>query len=634
MQFIKKHILHIVILFSIIFTIINFYEKEDMLAQHGLAISIPNTSFIGPPSETLNYEAINEKGLIAKSGIKSINADDFFNAKSIIGLKALFENLSLYIASTGEIEKAAEIDLIAKNIKQTYVFRRPAHKYLVNNTLNNRIIFYGADNEFDHGPGHKDIDRLSHLIGLPLIKLMTHFNDAQGGSLDQLLEEGAGGMTHAGGYIPGWYKGKKVAVRSDWPADYGILNDDNVKYNAHIFAIDYQAGTKKNIPQSTLNNYHKNYALWDVFTGLNIPFVKKSKIIEYQDYKNNPLEVYNRETLNRLATITSSLDRSKVKFTSYCAEGQWNTMNLAPNILIKKGTYPKIDKFITAFQSAPLYSAMSIEQKKQHPEIGWQWLQEKQILNKEQVKNILTTRRNSIYLDWVDNDIQPWTKYNPQREDGLIADPMTIGTLARMLLRTYFPREEVAKAIEIELLNLYTTTKNVKVKEAITSLLEGFSPDSIIGGYALGKAAIKISGMQFVMLLHYDMFKNMIFNKLGYQHILSEDDKLKVDTLYEKYISAILNPELVNRKDFDKALAKIDYELSLLTVEMKVYGPNDTNLRSKTEKVKFFMWAPPQAWAFWAQYPKMFNSNSIKYAVTAMHYNQSIKFAESEINNP
>lgn len=604
----------------------SFSINENALEQHGTAIPINSVSYISSPSDTLNLIAINGEDFIAKSGIPSDTSDDFFNAKSIVGLKALFENLSQYIESTGDNKKAADIALIANNIKPLHVFRRPAHKYLINNRLNNRMIYYGADNEFDHGPGHKDIDKLTHEVGLPLIKLMTHFNDAQGGTLDHLLEDGVGGMTHAGGYIPGWYKGKQVAVRSDWPADYGILSDDNVKYNAHIFAVDYQAGTNKKIPQQTLENYHQNYALWDVFTGLNIPFVKKSKVVEYQDYKNNPLEVYDRKTLENIAIVTSTLDRNAINFTSYCAEGQWNTMNLAPNVLIKKGKYPKIDAFISTFQSAPKYSSMNNTQKRQHPEIGWQWLKEKGVIDKNQIKNILTTRRNTIYLDWVSDDVQDWTTYEPQRKDGLIADPMTLGTLARMLLRTYFPRESVAKAIKIELLELYTSTKNNKVKEAIAALLEGYEPDSFIGNYALNKAANKIAGMQFVMLLHYDKFKKMLFNKLGYQHIVADEDQLKVELLYEKYINTILNPDLSNRADFDKALAIIDNELSELTVEMKMYGPNDTEERTKVEKVKFFMWAPPQAWAFWAQYPDMFNSRSIRYAVTAMHYNQSINF--------
>lgn len=626
---IKYILISLIVIAGISFYCVYSFNKNE-LAQSGTAIPLKSLSYISSPAKSLNIDILNSKDFIAKSDIPSEGSDDFFNAKSIVGLKALFENLSTYIASTGDDDKAKDILLIAKNIEPIYVFRRPAHKYLINNKLGNRIIFYGADNEFDHGPGHKNIDKLTHELGLPLTKLMTHFNDAQGGSLDQLLEGAAGGMTHAGGYIPGWYKGKQVSVRSDWPADYGILNDDNITYNAHIFAIDYQAGTTNTIPKKTLDNYHLNYALWDIFTGLNIPFVKKSKVIEFQDYKNNPLEVYDRTSLDNLAKVTGSLDKDKIKFTSYCAEGQWNTMNLAPNIFIKKGIYPAIDKFITTFQSAPKYSSMNHSQKTQYPEIGWQWLQEKGVLNKEQVKNILTTRRNSIYLDWVDDAIQPWTKYKPQRSDGLIADPMSIGTLARMLLRSYFPREAVAQAIKTELLNLYTKTKNTQVKQAIESLLEGYAPDSLIGGIALDKAATKISGLQFAMLLHYDKFKDKVFKKLGYQHIISDEDQLKVDLVYEKYINTILDPNLSDRHDFDKALAAIDKQLSEITVEMKVYGPNDSEKRTKVEKVRFFMWAPPQAWAFWAQHPDMFNSRSIRYAATAMHYNQSLKFSKSE----
>jgi len=595
-----------------------------------IALSPVTQNYVYTPASSLELESLNSKKLRVKTNILSDSEDDFFTAKSTVAVKKLFEGLAEYVQSQGDESKANKISLIAKNIAELKTFRRPAHQYPINGLLGNRILFYGAQNEFDLGPGHKNIDKFTHDVGVPLVKVMTHFNEAQGGTLFNLLESGSGGMAHAGGYFAGWQGGKPVAVRSDWPAYYGVLGDDNVNYNAHLFAVDYQQGTNKVIPETTLENYNKNYALWDIFSGLLIPFVKESKVDEYKDYTNNPLEVFDRDTLENMATLIGDFDKSKINFTSYCAEGQWNTMNLAPNYLIKKGKYPKLDNIIETFQSAPGFKNMKQHERMTHPMLGWEWLHKSNLITLEMLKNLKITRRTSIYLDWVDDSTLPWAKYEPQRSDGLIADPMSLGTLVRMLLRTYFPREEVTRVIQEALHDVYSTG-NKDVKAAVSEFLEGYSPETILlGNYVTGKAAAKLSGLQFAMLLNFDDFKNKLFNKLGYQHIVADEDRVKVESLYEKYIQTILNPEYDTREKFDSALAKIDAELASLQVSMKIYGPDDKKQRTKTAKVRFFMWAPPQAWAFWAQHPDMFNSRSIRYAATAMHYYQSKQFAINE----
>lgn len=595
-----------------------------------IALPVDTQKYVLSPANGLQLEALNEEQLRSKTGVLSESEDDFFTAKSTVAVKRLFEGMMQYFQSQGMEQKAKDAAIIAGQIDELKTFRRPAHQYKIEDRIGNRVLFYGAKNEFDLGPGHAHIDDFTHAVEVPLVKVMTHFNEAQGGTLFNILENGSGGMAHAGGYIAGWLRGKPIAVRSDWPADYGVLGDDNVYYNAHLFAVDYQAGTKKTIPDKVLKNYYKNYALWDIFSGLFVPFVKKEKVEEFQDYKNNPLEVYNGETLKSIANTIASLDKQKINFTSYCAEGQWNTMNLAPNYLITKGRYPKLDAFITNFQSAPEYQSIKKDERYKYPEIGWRWLHSKGVINDEHLKEIVLTRRIGIYLDWVDDGISPWTKYDIQRNDGLIADPMSLGTLVRMLLRTYFPREEVQRVISEAIQDVYAEGDS-GVKAAVERFLEGFSPDLLLlGDYVTREAAVKISGLQFALLLSYEPMKEKLFKKLGYQHIVSDDDRIKVETLYDKYIQTVLNPELDSREKFDKALAQIDAELASLQVEMLVYGPEDTNERTKKARVRFFMWAPPQAWSFWAQYPEMFNSRSIRYAATAMHYYQSKQYAITE----
>ena len=61
---------------------------------------------------------------------------------------------------------------------------------------------------------------------------------------------------------------------------------------------------------------------------------------------------------------------------------------------------------------------------------------------------------------------------------------------------------------------------------------------------------------------------------------------------------------------------------------MNTDGPTDETERTQTVVVNFFMWAPPHALEYWAQYPGMFHSSSIRYAATAMHYPQSKELAE------
>ena len=606
-------------------------EASDSFQLTATGSSIPLTDeltkIIKDPDAALSVERINIDEYSSKSGNKNKTGSDLFLSKSISNIKLIVGGLATYHKENENTDKVKAVEIISKHISDKEIFIRPAHQFMVNNKLGNRIIFYGGNNELEYGPAHTNIDTLTHKIKMPVIKVMTHFNHAQGGYISDVLEDTSGGMTHVGGYLASWYNNKPTAVRSDWPADYGRLNDENRYYNAHLLAIDYQAGTDKIIPEQILTEYHKNYQMWDALTGMIIPYTRSSKIEEFQDYKNNPLEAINIEALNKLATVTATLDKTKINFTSYCAEGMWNVANLAVNVPITKNKYPAIDKLIVSYQNAPEFKDMDYTQRTHHPEIGWLWLHKQGLITDSAYEGILQTNRHTIYLDWVSDDLVPWTIYQPQRKDGLIANPMTLGTLVRMLIRTYYPRESVTKAIISSFKSLYKDgDKNVK--DAIETILDGFSPTSIIGERILFENAYRMANAELAYIVQSDMLKNIIFKKLGYEHIVNFEDQEKVENLFLKYVATISDSEFSKRKDFDKKMASLDKELANMKIKMKVYGPNDVKIRTEEKVVPFFMWTPPQAWVFWAQHPNEFNSRSLRYIATAMHIEQSKDYKE------
>lgn len=611
------------------------------LLPHGSAIALNDSmkSYIKDPDTALNLKEINDpQTFMKKTGIPNERGSELYIAKTLINVRLMFNEAAKLMKAQGNDAAAWVLKTISIQSSENHLIRRPAHQFNIDGTLGNRVLFYGGKNELEDGPGHDHIDALTHDLALPMIKVMTHFDNAQGGSLTQILEDGVGGMTHLGGLFAGWDHGQAVAVLSEWPSDYGRLDDDRRYYNAHLLAIDYQAGTGKSIPAEVLAAYHQNYASWDAITGLIIPYTQEDKVDEYQDYKNNPLEVVDRQSLLRLAETTASLNPDKITFTSYCAEGQWNVANLAVNVPIHKGRFPTIDAFIGAYQHAPGFAGMSAEERRRNPRIGWEWLKQQGMLTDDQFKNLLLTRRIAIFPDWVPDTIKAWTVYSPQREDGLIADPMNLGTMVRMLLRMYYPREEVARAITDEVSHAYkkgsfkqraairifiSSEKDAGVWDAIKAVLFGDTPFNITGQQKLYRQALRLASGELAFILQIDKFKKNLFAQLGYDHIVDENDQWKVDQLYEQYVNAVLDPSLFSREDFDHKLLELDQRLAKLKVRMNVYGPNDTDKRSKTAVVPFFMWAPPQGWVFWTKFPDQFHSRSIRYVTTAMHYDQS-----------
>src|SRR6185312_17327224 len=129
---------------------------------------------------------------------------------------------------------------------------------------------------------------------LRLVKQMVHFDrPAQGGSPEDIVADGAGGSTHAGGFAAGYNAdGNTMSIKSDWPSNYGQLGANNRTYNAHLIAIDYSAGVEDPIPDATLAAYYRNADMWDCASAILVPFADQDPDPKYRDYMYNPLEVF------------------------------------------------------------------------------------------------------------------------------------------------------------------------------------------------------------------------------------------------------------------------------------------------------------------------------------------------------
>ena len=266
----------------------------------------------------------------------------------------------------------------------------PAHQFALPEGLGNRVLAYST--EGTGGVLHTHIDQLVHELkkqNMRVIKLMTLFSwfvdkenptaptsYAQGGTLKEILADSVGATWHSGGYSAGFdEKGRPTTVKSDWPTDYGPLTDKAyISYNAHLVGIDYQGGVRRPIPAETLAAYYRNADLWDVAAALTVPFVDEDKDPIYREYYYNPLEGYDRRTLQRVANNMAKLSKEqflKQNGAFYCSEGQFTVANLGPQeySLVKKRAFGNtaLGKLIDTFNAAPGYKDKPIEERRRNP---------------------------------------------------------------------------------------------------------------------------------------------------------------------------------------------------------------------------------------------------------------------------
>src|SRR5262249_11057154 len=152
----------------------------------------------------------------------------------------------------------------------------------------------------------------------------------------------------------------------------------------------------------------------------------------YREYYYNPLEGYDRRSLQRVAGNMAKLNKEqflKAHGAFYCSEGQFTVANLGPQefSLIKKrgfGNTP-LGRLIDTFNAAPGYKDMAVEERRKHPYIGWSHLKElgpeKGGLSEEQFEHLQETYRTAVYLEWIPDSVRGWQSYGPREKEGLIA---------------------------------------------------------------------------------------------------------------------------------------------------------------------------------------------------------------------
>jgi len=519
--------------------------------------------------------------------------------------------------------------------------RTPAHQFLLAPGLGNRIVFYG-EAELDGATvdvGHTHIDKLVIEVSkqnLRLIKQMVHFDrPAQGGSPEDIVADATAGSTHAGGFSAGYDPdGKPMAIKSDWPSNYGILGNNNTAYNAHLLAIDYSAGVEDPVPEETLKAYCHNADMWDCASAIIVPFADQDPDPQFRDYNYNPLEVFDQQSARTVAASLAALDTKKFfekHGAFYCAEGQYVVANLGPQedenggTLLKQSRYgdTPLGRLIDNFIGAPGYAGMPAEERARYPAIGWRYLVElgpgKGGISVSQGLTLKATDRYGIALDWIAEDIKGWQAYRPKDEEALIARPMTVATIAWALLRLYMPRDAVARALVADIGRAYAHG-NDAVKASVAILVGGTDPTTPTGQALLAGAAAKAATGLLLGLLSSEEVMASLLSKGGFNEITNDADKSKVLAAYQEFLGILQNADYSTQSSLDRALAEADAKLGDLTVMRSFYS---TLMRQRMPtKSTVMKYAAPPCFGMWAQQPFLAGTGCLRYVATAMHLSQ------------
>lgn len=526
-------------------------------------------------------------------------------------------------------------------LSEVVVVRTPAHQFHLGIGLGNRVLFYG-ETEIDGETvdlGHRHIDQLVTALAdqnLRLVKQMVHFNlQSHGGKPDDIIADGVGGSTHAGGFAAGYgVDGEPITVKSDWPSNYGWLGNNHPTYNAHLIAIDYSAGTEDPIPEKTLKAYYHNADMWDCCAAMLVPFSDQDPDPNYRDYQYNPLEVFDQQSAREVAASLAAFDGEAFldkHGAFYCAEGQYVVANLGPQedeaggTLLKKSRYGStpFGRLIDNFQKAPGYDGMGTEERRKHPSIGWQYLRE---LGPEnggisggQALILKGTDRHGVALDWIGEDIEGWQAYRPKYDEALIARPMTIATLAWGLLRLYMPRDAVAHAVAADIVRAYADGDDA-VKASVEILVGGADPRTREGQVALAGVSAKAATGLLLGLLSSDEVRLSLLAKSGFNEVTNEADKAKMVAAYQEFLGILQNADYATQASLDRALDEADDKAGKLSVMRSFYSRQvGERLPAKSTVMKY---AAPPCFSMWAQQPFLAGTSCLRYVATAMHVSQ------------
>jgi hypothetical protein len=613
----------------------------------GLAVELPPSiaGIVAPADEALSLEVLNRNfnpfvdaprgpdGELLVGPFKT--AGELYEGKTLLPVRFLMAKM----ADAASVPPAPVQPLIDA-LSELVVIRTPAHQFRIGEGLGNRVVFYGSDtvNGTTIDIGHSHINQLVTELAkqnFRLVKEMVHFDrPAQGGRPDEIVADGAAGATHAGGFSAGYdIEGKPMAIKSDWPSNYGSLGA-NKAYNAHLIAIDYAAGVEDPIPEETLKAYYRNADMWDCCAAIIVPFADQDPDPKFRDYMYNPLEVYDQQSAREVAAALAALDEKAFLAKHgafYCAEGQYVVANLGPQedeaggTLLKKSRYgdTPFGKLIANFLEAPGYAGMSKEERERHPAIGWEYLVELGSdnggISGEQALILSTTDRHGVALDWIAEDVKGWQAYRPKNKEALIARPMTVATLAWALLRLYMPRDAMAKAIAADIGRAYAQG-NDHVKDSVRLLIGGADPSSPNGQVLLaGLSAKAATGLLLGLLSSEEVQQSLLF-KAGYGEIIDDADKEKVIAAYKEFLAILQNADYSTQGALDRALAEADAKLGGLTVTRTFY--NRATQQRTPAKSTVMKYAAPPCFGMWAQQPFLAGTGCLRYVATAMHVSE------------
>jgi hypothetical protein len=559
---------------------------------------------------------------------------ELYQGKTLLPVRFIVAKM----AEAGGVPAAASKPLIDA-LSEIVAIHTPAHQFRLDDALGNRVVFYGdtSVNGSTIEIGHSHIDQVVFALAkqnFRLIKQMVHFDKpAQGGKPEDIVADGAAGSTHAGGFSAGYNDGSPMAIKSDWPSNYGQLGDSNKTYNAHLIAIDYSAGVEDEIPEATLQAYCRNADMWDCASAILVPFADQDPDPKFRDYMYNPLEVFDQQSARDVAAALATLDEStffEKHGAFYCAEGQYVVANLGPQedenggTLLKKSRYgdTAFGRLIANFIAAPGYAGMSAEQREKHPEIGWDYLLElgpdNGGITPTQGLILTATDRQGVALDWIPEDTKGWQAYRPKLDEALIARPMTVATIAWALLRLYMPRDAVARAVAADIGRAYAQGDDA-IKASVRQLIGG-DPTTPAGQALLAVVGAKAATGLLLGLLSSEEVAASLLAKAGFNEITNDADKERVKTAYHEFLGILQNADYSTQGALDRALAEADAKLGGLTVTRSFFNrATQQRLPAKSTVMKY---SAPPCFGMWAQQPFLAGTGCLRYVATAMHVSQ------------
>lgn len=489
------------------------------------------------------------------------------------------------------------VPLFIAAMGENTVTRGTAQQFrLDDGSIGNNVTLYGNNGAMT--VDHSGIDAVTKELGegMRFLKVMSHIDRAgQGGAMDAIIGDGVGGVTHTGGFALGYKDGQSVSIASDWPSDYGTMDNGNKKYNAILMGVDYQVGTKGELSDADLKAYKENGDMWDVFAAV-IPFAGSDLDPRFTNYKYNPLEAHDHDSTVALGMTLASVDKDKVlqeHGAFYCAEGQYTINSMAPKgeLLLKESKFgdTRAGEMIRTFQKlADEIQQASTEPDfdvRKHPNLVWEKMAEVGVeaggINEKTYNHLANTKRTSAWLEFVPETQQGWEKADPINEEGMIAKPMTIATMAWGLIRSYMPIDKMGASVAAEMERLYNLevpagappaqqAQAAAVKSEIGKFLG--DQNETFGQINAQKFGQGVANALLLNVLSQPEFKQTLLDKSGFKEITNDADKAKYEGLYDEFVGAVkgLAVKGAGQKERDAVILAMDDKFRNLSVTREV----------------------------------------------------------------